>query len=86
MKQPTVEEKMSMMTVMKEIQTVIRWSINRDSTKICLTERNSSHYLALVIIILRYSWIREVLIFQQVISIILLYEILLCHKVLSISS
>ena len=36
MKQPTVEERMSMITVMKEIQTVIRWGIriNRDSTKI----------------------------------------------------
>ena len=28
MQQPTVEERMSMMTVMKEIQTVIRWRIN----------------------------------------------------------
>ena len=52
MKPPTVEERMSMMTVMKEIQTVIRWRINRDSTKICTTEINSSHHLVLVIIYL----------------------------------
>ena len=39
-----------MMTFMKEIQTVKRWSINRDSTKIGITERNSSHHLALVIV------------------------------------
>ena len=38
MKPPTVEERMSMITVMKEIQTVIKWRINRDSTKICITE------------------------------------------------